>query len=455
MSQVQVKFYTAQTEYSVPGAAILVPTNFKRRGLSEVINHLLGKAEGDQVNFDFLIDGVLLRTTLDAYLAQHNLSVENTLSVEYVVALPPPKPVASFQADDWISAVLVPSADRVVSAGYDGVVRLWNREGETLTKLQIGTAPLKAATLLPSAGAAGIRVAVAGMNQKVSVVHMEENGEGSASAKVVCDLVGHTGTIEGIAFASASDNLYSGAWDGSIKVFNISESSLQNATAAPAAKKQKKQATASAAAEAVTVGAPQLQPTGTMTGHVGAVNTVALGGRDTLYSGGNDHSVRVWDLSTHSNVVSMSCEKVVRSVAYSDSARLVASAHADPAIRLWDPRAQEATLVKARLLGHRNQVAQIAWSPSSPFHLASASLDGSVRVFDTRSPSQALHVVAHPTPLKDAAVVPTHEADHDAALLPKAPVAKRLCVNWAHGLVVSGGEDCMLNVWEEATEMAA
>jgi hypothetical protein len=46
MSQIQVKFVTAQTEYAVPNTAILLPTHFKRKALSEIINHLLGKSEG-------------------------------------------------------------------------------------------------------------------------------------------------------------------------------------------------------------------------------------------------------------------------------------------------------------------------------------------------------------------------------------------------------------------------
>ncbi|KAI9222843.1 WD40-repeat-containing domain protein [Blastocladiella britannica] len=445
MAQVQVKFTTTEEQYAVPSSApILLPTDFKRSALNEVINHLLGKGRENAVNFEFLIDDTLLRTSLASYLTQHNLSAENVLSIQYIVAVPPPKPVASFQADDWISAVGISSAERFVSGGYDGVVRLWNREGETCAKLQLGTAPLKSVALLPptNPGAEAlegiVRVAAAGMNQKTAIVELSDDG----TAKHVCDLTGHTGTIESIVVAPNSEHLYSAAWDASIQVYSVSETSLGTASLPPPTKKPRKGMGSAAAAAASSTQAsgpavPQLSPVGSLTGHVGAVNGVSASERE-LFSGGNDHSIRQWDLRTHTLMASMSCEKVVRGVSYSARNGLVASAHADPVVRVWDPRSTDATLVKARLLGHRNQVAAVAWAPDAEHHLASASLDGSVRVFDLRSPSQALHIVQQPVALPNATV---EEGK-------KAPIAKRFCVGWSHGMVVSGGEDCTLGVWE-------
>ncbi|KNE57153.1 hypothetical protein AMAG_02900 [Allomyces macrogynus ATCC 38327] len=142
MAHVSVKFTTAQRDLAVPPAAIRIPANFKRAALAEVVNHLLGRSE-NPLPLDFLIDGTLLRSSLASYLDSHGLSAENELVLEYLVALPPPTPVAAFHADDWISAVAIASKNRVVSAGYDGV---------TVSKHQVaaGVVPLKAALVLPS-----------------------------------------------------------------------------------------------------------------------------------------------------------------------------------------------------------------------------------------------------------------------------------------------------------------
>ena len=52
-----------------------MPVTLKRFGLSEVVNHLLGNFKGEDetkapIPFDFLIDGVLLRTSIEDYLTK-------------------------------------------------------------------------------------------------------------------------------------------------------------------------------------------------------------------------------------------------------------------------------------------------------------------------------------------------------------------------------------------------
>jgi ribosome biogenesis protein YTM1 len=199
------------------------------------------------------------------------------------------------------------------------------------------------------------------------------------------------------------------------------------------------------------VDVPEISPLGIMSGHSGAVSSlsfdvVGLGSEENhLYSGGYDNAVRVWDLSTLSNVNSFVCEKAVRSVSYSSNSNLIASGHSDPLIRLWDPRGVEAALIVAHLKGARNTIAQVKWSPDSAYHLAAASHDGAVRVHDMRSPEQPMHIVAPPVPLENGEKF--KEIVPDSGIPAKVPIAKRFCVDWAHNLVVSGGEDRKVQVW--------
>ena len=95
LPQIQVRFTTNQRQYIVTDSAILVPTNLRRYGLSEIINHLLGT--GNQIiktfhqiylacivlidfitekpiPFDFMINGEFLRCSLDEYLKSAGLS---------------------------------------------------------------------------------------------------------------------------------------------------------------------------------------------------------------------------------------------------------------------------------------------------------------------------------------------------------------------------------------------
>lgn len=45
LEQVQVRFTTQQQQYAITESAIFVPADFKRYGLSGIINHLLGNGK--------------------------------------------------------------------------------------------------------------------------------------------------------------------------------------------------------------------------------------------------------------------------------------------------------------------------------------------------------------------------------------------------------------------------
>lgn len=47
--QVQVRFTTQQTEYAVSEAAILLPSNIKKDGLSEIVNSLLDNGKEKKI----------------------------------------------------------------------------------------------------------------------------------------------------------------------------------------------------------------------------------------------------------------------------------------------------------------------------------------------------------------------------------------------------------------------
>ena len=92
--QIAVSFVTRLPDaYRVSESAIEVPGKLTRYGLSEVVNHLLGADA--PTPFDFLIDGVLLRTSLAKLALRLGKSAEATLEVEYVPALGPPKEAES------------------------------------------------------------------------------------------------------------------------------------------------------------------------------------------------------------------------------------------------------------------------------------------------------------------------------------------------------------------------
>jgi WD40 repeat protein len=59
-----------------------------------------------------------------------------------------------------------------------------------------------------------------------------------------------------------------------------------------------------------------------------------------LYSAGWDQTIRSWDASFAISITTQNCNKPVNHMDYSAPAGLLATAHSDSAVRVWDLRAQ-------------------------------------------------------------------------------------------------------------------
>ena len=70
--QIRARFVTNHAEYRISDAPFAIPAKLGRKGLSEVINHLLGGTEHQA--FDFSINDVLVRVPLSTFLATNNMS---------------------------------------------------------------------------------------------------------------------------------------------------------------------------------------------------------------------------------------------------------------------------------------------------------------------------------------------------------------------------------------------
>lgn len=108
--QIPINLYTQNPSHAIPQSTYLIPSDWKRYQLSELINKVLQSTSSSDASipFDFLIDDTLLRSSLEEYIRAHkNGDTESTLNVEYLESLRPPKKVAGYQQDDWVSGVSV------------------------------------------------------------------------------------------------------------------------------------------------------------------------------------------------------------------------------------------------------------------------------------------------------------------------------------------------------------
>lgn len=370
------------------------------------------------IPFEFLINGQFLRTTVDEFLTANGISAETTLNIEYVRAVVPPSHVASYEHDDWVSSVDVLSAtspagspgnvqsgqERILSGSYDGLLRVWNMSSEVLAtssgSMDGGhTSGVKAAKFLSPT-----QVVSSGLDRTIRIWNYTEPEDAAASASLVpsLELYGHKSSVDGLAVHAASSRILSASADHTIGVWSTRKS---DAPAAPAnllpsasaafAKRRKLSKNASQKQT------PQRGPLAQLSGHGAPVSATIFKPADATvaYSASWDHTLRTWDLTTGALVSMRTTSHPLFSLTALDGSSepsstdggggggvaLLAAGSSARHITLIDPRSSAANVAAMTLRGHANAVVALAPDPAGAFGLASASHDGTVRIWDIRS----------------------------------------------------------------------
>ncbi|TYZ68903.1 hypothetical protein PybrP1_010972 [[Pythium] brassicae (nom. inval.)] len=420
-AQVRVKFVTKDAAIRVTETPFAVPARLNRQGLSQVVNHLLNLPVPRP--FDFLVDGQFLRTSLEKYLLQHGASEEALLTLEYVEALPEPEKQREANHPDWVSAVAAAHTGLVVTGCYDGHVRVHDAAGECVAALKAHHGAVKAVSVqrVPEKKREFV-IATSGKDQ-TGQLWLFDAAKKRISA--LAAFTGHLNSVDAVALRVTGEQALTGSWDNTVRVWDT-KAAVSAAAAGDDNDAQPKKKQKSSASGASAVSFRQLEAEVVLVGHTSFVTGVAFHPQHEhlVVSGASDRSVRVWDLTTHSCAQTLTGNRAITDISVNADG-LVLSAHPDHCVRLWDPRASQAgeSLVQRTFSSHKEWVSAVEWHPTRATLFASASYDGSVKVWDARS-SVPLHTLAA----------------HDGKAL---DVAWRL-EDAAHVAFASGGEDKQL-----------
>ncbi|KAL8874663.1 MAG: hypothetical protein Q9174_000003 [Haloplaca sp. 1 TL-2023] len=381
---------------------ILVNTSFRRYALSSLVNTILGNES--PVPFDFLINGTFLRSSLDDYLTQHGISSETTLSLVYVKAATPPVHLASFEHDDWVSAVDVlstasaartgenrndvrqPGHERILSGSYDGLLRIWNMSSQVVATSPGAsdgghTSPIKAARFVSSS-----QLLSSGSDRVVRVWRFQDTvGTSLASISPQIELHGHASSVDALAVHQSCNRILSASADHAVGFWSTRKSDApaapESTLAANALKGIKRRKLASPTST------PRRGPLAWLRSHTAPVSSVifAPGDSTVAYSASWDHSLKTWDLLTSSPIDTRSISHSILSLAAMPDLHLIAAGTSARQVKLIDPRASATSIVAMTLKGHTNAVVDLAHAPNSMYSLASGSHDGTCRVWDVRS----------------------------------------------------------------------
>ncbi|KAH9901949.1 ribosome biogenesis protein YTM1 [Xylariomycetidae sp. FL2044] len=410
-NQVRVNFTTTSPDLQLPEgkSQLLVPADIKRYGLSRVLNSESMLDTPSPIPLDFLVNGTFLRTSIEDYLKAHGLSLETTLTLQYVRSLIPPVFQASFEHDDWVSDVdalsatsragawagdkFVTGRDRLLTASYDGLVRIWNPSGAV-----IATSPLvghnKAAVGLKAAKfLSPTQVTSAGLDRTVRVWRYSEADDGlSGVLKPTLELYGHKAGIESLAVQGPTGRILSAGSDGAVGLWSTSKASLPPAPAsllpganASSAKRRKLESSSS------TTAAPQRGPLSLLQIHAAPATAVAFDPADATvaYSASEDHSVRTLDLTTSKVESVITTSHPLTCLAalpkQTNGATLLAAGTSARHVTVIDPRVSATATSVMTLRGHRNLVSSVCGSAENEYSLVSGSYDGTCRIWDLRS----------------------------------------------------------------------
>lgn len=129
-------------------------------------------------------------------------------------------------------------------------------------------------------------------------------------------------------------------------------------------------------------------------GHAAAVNTVLFLDQERIASGGDDFAVRVWNMATGQSVALGQHKGKITDIAYDALQGRVATASWDGTIGLWPLDGSTGADAPLVLRGHAQGVNAVAFAKGGS-RLYSASVDGTIRVWDVATGAELQVLVKH------------------------------------------------------------
>ena len=423
-----------------------------RHQLSTLVNDLLHR-ETNRIPFDILINGQFLRTSIDEFLTKNGINAETTLDVEYTRALVPPLNVTSFEHDDWVSAVDVLSRsssagtwsggnvqggqERILSASYDGLVRVWNTSGDVLATSEAPNNGGRITSLKTAKWLSDKKFVAAGLDNTVRVYKYDDDARTITTS---LELFNHRWAIEDVAVHGPSSRILSASSDSTISLFssNAKENPaapsnlLPNSTAA-SNKRQK------LSKPDRTV--PARGALATFEGHAAPVSSVIFKPDDATvaYSASHDHTLKTWDFPTQSCVDTRTTGHALLSLCAIPTRNLLATGTSARHITLVDPRVSATQISVMTLRGHKNGIVSLDTDPNSEYNLVSGSHDGTCQIWDLRNVTTGSQIGEGMT---GESVYTINRQGHSGPAKSHGEGVKVFSVRWDKEVgIVSAGED--------------
>ncbi|MCT7954619.1 nSTAND1 domain-containing NTPase [Laspinema palackyanum] len=275
--------------------------------------------------------------------------------------------------ENWVTdSSFSPDRQTLVSADYNGVIKLWRVDGTLLKTFQGHNDRIYRILFSPD----GQQIASASMDRTIKIW--------KSDGTPITTLAGHQDRVSSISFSPDGKTLASASNDRTVNLWNIKFSAVRSSLKAhegfvwdvrfsPDGK------TLASASNDRTIklwrlDSPWLQ---ILSGHTNGVTSVSFSPDSTLLASGSyDKTLQIWDLNANSQLKIPAHNKEISSVSFSPDNEMIASASYDEMIKLWK---QDGTLIKT-LKGHKGVIQSVSFSPDGQ-RIASAGHDKTVKIW--------------------------------------------------------------------------
>lgn len=409
------KLTTKLEKFSVDDSVVELKNSIETDELNNIVRSLLRSLNkvDDQTNvdnliFDFLVGGRILRLSVEKHLELYSDELnakeilnEKLVEVEYIPQLDPPKPLDQFQQDDWVSSIDV-NGSHIVSGSYDNSIRIYSirdRKNVVIIK-DAHEKPISKVRWV-----AGPKETKESKNELyfVSCGHDEVTilrrfNTKTMKVEILTVFNGHSRSVNCV---DSDDNLIAtGSFDKTLRLWSTSLTEdeevddqideIENNSNGSSRNKKRKIKSTDKAVSKSTKSAIM-----TLTGHQESVTGVkwlhSCNDYNSVASSSMDKTICIWDIEVGECKRRLLSSKPILGIDYCGERNLIISASCDRHLRLWDSRASDNATAKAAYTSHNAWVSCVAFGGKDTDHFISGGYDNLVKLWDLRSPKACLY----------------------------------------------------------------
>ncbi|HEY9810266.1 MAG TPA: hypothetical protein V6D13_13130 [Halomicronema sp.] len=279
------------------------------------------------------------------------------------------------QSDKVLALSFSPTKPILASAGEDGTVKLWNKDGQLLEILEGHTDRIWGVKFSPD----GKSLATASEDKSVKIWALD--------GEMTDIFTGHTNRVNNVSFSPDGKTIISASADKTVKLWNREGRVIKTLTghkdwvsSVSLSHDGQRVASAGAGAEDKTIILWNFEGKrlAILNGHQNWVTSLSWSPDDQIIaSGSNDKTIKIWSRGGSLLKTLTGHKDRITAVAFSPDGKIIASASYDKTIKLWS---RDGRLLKT-LNGHTEAVNSISWSPDGKM-IASAGDDKTIKFWN-------------------------------------------------------------------------